>query len=171
MISMIAACDKNRLIGKDNDLPWRLPKDLAYFMRTTLHHTVVMGRKNYLSLKSPLKNRRNVVMSRDRRFQAPGCEIAHSVEEVLQKYASDDEELFIIGGEQIYQAFLPHADRLYLTWIDHEFEGDTYFPAFDPREWKVVSVTPGEMDENNRYPHSFYVYERVSPAKKSSRFI
>lgn len=162
MISMIAACDKNRLIGKDNDLPWHLPKDLKYFMRTTRNHTVVMGRKNYMSLKRPLKNRRNVVMTRDRHFKAEGCEIAHSVEEVLERYATPEEELFIIGGEQIYAAFLPYADRLYLTWIDHEFEGDTYFPAFDMKDWKVVSITPGEVDEQNKYPHTYYIYDRIT---------
>lgn len=161
MISMIAACARNRVIGVNNDLPWRLPKDLAYFMRTTLHHTIVMGRKNFESLPGPLKNRRNVIMTRDKNYVSPtGCEVVHSVEEVLEQYENSDEELFIIGGQQIYEAFLPHADRLYITWIDHHFEGDTYFPEIDPTLWEVTSMTPGETDENNPYPYSFYIYEK-----------
>lgn len=156
---MIAAVARNGVIGAGNRLPWRLPADLAYFRRQTLGKTVVMGANTYRSLGRPLTGRHNVVLSR-RMAEAPeGCDLVRSVEEVLRRYG--DRELMVIGGAEVYRQFMPHADRLLLTEIDAEVEGDVFFPPFDRSEWQLVSRTPGVTDEKNALPHAFCVYERV----------
>ncbi|MFT9850226.1 dihydrofolate reductase [Aneurinibacillus sp. REN35] len=160
-MSMIVAMDKNRVIGKDNDIPWKLPKDQAYFRKVTMGHSVIMGRKNYESIGRPLGGRRNIIVTRDKQYTASGCEIVHSVEEVLSM-VKNEEEPFVIGGEEIYKVFLPYATKLYITTIEHEFEGDTYFPRLVPDEWKVVSVEKGITDEKNVYEYVFTTYERVN---------
>jgi dihydrofolate reductase len=158
-ISMIAAMDKNRVIGMDNDIPWKLPRDQAYFRKITLDHTIIMGRKNYESMGKPLDRRKNVILSRSV-DAIEGCEVFKSIDQVLSIYGEED-ELFIIGGEEIYKQFLPYANRLYITLIDHEFEGDTYFPLINKDLWEVASVTNGETDKDNPYNYTFYVYERI----------
>ena len=124
--SIIVAMDMNRVIGKDNQLPWRLPRELQYVKQTTMGHPIILGRKNYEAIGRPLPGRRNIVMTKDPQFSAEGCEIAHSVEEVYQ-LCEGEEEIFIFGGEQIYKLFLEKTDKLYVTVIHHEFEGDTFF--------------------------------------------
>ena len=151
-ITMIAAMARNRTIGVDNDLPWRIPDDMAYFKRMTTGTTVVMGRKTLESFGGPLKNRRNIVLTRSDDYSQEGCEVVHTVEEVLEKYGEQD--LMIIGGEQIYRLFLPYADRLLLTEIEEDFEGDTRFPEFDSGEWEQVQREKGIRDEKN--PHDYY---------------
>ena len=158
-VTMIAAVARNGVIGAGDRLPWRLPADLAYFKRQTLGKTVVMGARTFRSLGRPLPGRHNVVLSR-RMAEAPqGCDLVRSVEEALQRYG--DRELMVIGGAEVYRQFLPHADRLLLTEIDAEAEGDVFFPPYDRSEWKLVSRTPGLVDEKNTLPHAFCVYERI----------
>lgn len=164
MISIIVATDRNNLIGKDNDLPWRIPADLAYFKKVTMGSTIVMGRKTYESIGKPLPNRRNIILSRQE-FHADGCETLHSLEEV-QHLNKDDEELFIIGGAHIFKEALPIADLLYLTYIDEEFEGDTYFPEVNEHDWKLISSEKGIKDEKNPYDYYFKKYKRIGISDK-----
>jgi dihydrofolate reductase len=158
MISLIWAMDKNRLIGKDNKLPWRLPNDLAYFKKTTIGHIVVMGRKTFESVGKPLPARRNWVVTRDKGYRAEGCEMFYSIDEVLK--AAVDEEIFVIGGAEIYSKFFSFADRLYITLINESFNGDTFFPEIKEENWKLVSKIKGERDEKNPYDYNFMVYEK-----------
>jgi dihydrofolate reductase len=159
MISLIVAMDRNNLIGKNNDLPWRIPADLAYFKKVTSGSTVVMGRKTYESIGRPLPNRMNIILSRND-FQAEGCQTLHSMEE-LKVFQESDEEMFIIGGAHIFNEALPMADYLYLTFIDEEFEGDTYFPAINHKNWELISEEKGPKDEKNPFNYYFRKYKRV----------
>ncbi|TYR81159.1 dihydrofolate reductase [Priestia megaterium] len=158
MISLIVAMDQNRLIGKENDLPWRLPEDLKYFKRITTGHTVVMGRKTFESIGKPLPNRENIILTRQENYQPEGTTVIHSIEE-LQKLG--EKELFVIGGATLYEQTLEVASRLYVTHIEEAFEGDTYFPIIDLTVWKEVSREKGPQDEQNPYTYYFTVYERV----------
>lgn len=159
-LSLIAAMDRRRVIGRDNALPWRLPEDLRYFRRVTTGHPVIMGRRNYESIGRPLPQRVNIVLSRDPAFRAPGCIVAGSLAAALDA-AGDDPEIFVIGGADLYAQALPRADRLYLTLIDAEFDGDVRFPEFDPREWRVARRDDHEPDTDNPYRYSFIVLERI----------
>ena len=160
VISMIAAMDKNRLIGNGPDIPWQLPADRRHFRDMTIGKPVVMGRKTFETLKRPLGKRQNIILTRNTAYKAPeGCIVAHSVEEVLN-ICKDSEELMICGGAPIYEAFLAHADRLYLTQVHATFEGDVYFPAFDTEAWQEVKRIDGESDEKNPYSYSFLFLER-----------
>lgn len=157
-ISLIAAAASNGVIGKDNRLLWRLPADMAYFVANTKGKTVLMGRKTFESLGRPLRDRTNVIMSRTWQEAPEGCILVRSPEEALDRFK--DEELMVIGGEEIYRLMLPHASRVLLTEIDREYEGDAYFPALNPEEWALVSQTPGVRDEKNDLPFVFSVYHR-----------
>ncbi|MDE0400175.1 MAG: dihydrofolate reductase [Candidatus Poribacteria bacterium] len=160
LISMIAAMDKNRLIGNGPDIPWQMPVDRRHFRDMTIGKPVVMGRKTFETLKRPLGKRRNIILTRNTAYKAPkGCIVAHSVEEVIER-SQGVEELMICGGAPIYQAFLPHADRLYITQIHATFEGDVYFPAFDMEAWQEIKRIDGEPDAKNPYPYSFLFLER-----------
>lgn len=159
-ISMIAAAAANGVIGANNRLLWRLSADMAYFVAETKGKTVLMGRKTFESLKGPLKNRTNVILSRTLTEAPEGCVLVHSAEEALARYGGQD--LMVIGGEEIYRLMLPYADRILLTEIDQAFEGDAYFPELSPREWKLASRTPGVRDEKNDLPFAFAVYDRVN---------
>lgn len=159
MISLIVAMDEAGVIGKDNKMPWHLPADLKYFKRTTLGHPVLMGRKTYESIGRPLPERRNIVLTRQEEYAAPGCDVIHSVEEIA---LHEGEDLFVIGGAEIFQMLLPKTDRLYLTRIHERFAGDTYFPSLDLSEWTLLSETKGTVDEKNPHPHTFLVYEKRS---------
>ncbi len=165
-ISLIAAVAKNRVIGKENDLPWRLPDDMKYFMQTTSGHHVLLGRKNYDSLLpkfKPLPNRTNIVVTRQKDFKAAGCVVVNSIEKGIEiARVNNEKELFVIGGAQIYEQSLAEADFLYLTEINAEIEGDTYFPVFDSNEWTEVSRKPHVADERHRYSFDFVVYKRKS---------
>lgn len=159
MISMIWAMDRNCTIGKDNKLPWRLPADLANFKRLTTGHTVIMGRKTFESLGKSLKDRKNVIMTRDLNYSAEGCVVCHTVEEILEM--GRDEEVFVIGGADIYSEFLPFSEKLYVTLIDENFSGDTFFPAINDKEWMLISSTQGEKNEKNPYNYYFLIHERI----------
>ncbi len=158
-IALIAALDKNGLIGRANDLPWpKIKADLKYFKATTLGYPVVMGRKTFKSIGSrPLPGRVNIILTRDAKFSHPGCEIATNPEQILTR---PEEKIFVIGGASVYAQFLPHADYLYLTYIESEFSGDTYFPAFNKSEWKLVSERNQETGADTPYPFRFTLWER-----------
>ena len=160
-ISMIAAMAHDRVIGKDNQMPWHLPADLAHFKRVTLGKPVLMGRKTFESIGRPLPGRRNLVISRNPDYQAEGIEVVGSVEAALALLAgSSVEELMVIGGGHLYAEMLPSADCLYLTRIDLAVEGDTRFPAFDDGQWQRVDCESHSADEKNPHPHSFETWQR-----------
>jgi dihydrofolate reductase len=158
MISLILAMGRDRSIGYKNKLPWHLPKDLAYFKKVTMGHPVLMGRKTFESIGKPLPGRTNIVATQNQDFRFAGVETVHSPEEAVRKYG--DEEVFVIGGAEIFRLFLPAADRIYLTWIDAEFPADTFFPAVEESEWRLIACEPGERDEKNPYDFEFRLYER-----------
>ena len=165
VVSLIAALTRNRVIGRNNDLPWHLPDDMKFFMNTTTGHSVIMGRKNYESLPpkfKPLKNRFNIVLSSQASYHAPGATVVSSWDQALAKAieATDKDEIFVIGGARIYQLALPHAGRLYLTEIDTTLDGDTFFPSFNKSEWIEKSRTHHAQDERHLYPFDFVIYER-----------
>ncbi|HEY3404204.1 MAG TPA: dihydrofolate reductase [Ohtaekwangia sp.] len=165
-ISLIAAVAQNRVIGKDNDLPWHLPDDMKYFMQTTKGHHCIMGRKNYESIPEkfrPLPNRTNIVVTRQPKFHAPGCIIVNAIEEgVSLAKANGESELFIIGGAEIYNSSMAIADLLYITEIKSPIDGDTYFPEFHAPEWKEISRQHHAADERHAYAFDFVVYEKVN---------
>lgn len=156
MISLIVAYAHGRVIGHAGKIPWRLPNDARYFKRVTTGHTIVMGRKTFASIGRPLPQRRNIVLTRDAASNLAGIEVMHSKQDVLA--LTDD--VFVIGGEAIYRQFLDVAERLYITEIDLATEGDTFFPAWEPQDFTLVFAHDGVLDEKNREPHSFYVYQR-----------
>jgi len=164
-ISLIAAVAQNRVIGKNNDLPWHLPDDMKYFMQTTKGHHCIMGRKNYQSIPEkfrPLPNRTNIVVTRQNKFNAPGCIVVNSIEEALKITETHNEpETFIIGGAEIYASSLAAADLLYLTEIKADIEGDTHFPEFKPSEWKEISRQHHPADERHLYAFDFVIYQRL----------
>jgi dihydrofolate reductase len=165
-ISLIAALTKNRVIGKNNDLPWHLPDDMKYFMQTTKAHHVIMGRKNYDSIPDkfrPLPNRVNIVVTRNKDFKAPQCVVVHSLEEGLDiARKAGEQETFVIGGADMYTLSMPLANRLYLTEIQAELPGDTYFPEMDRSQWKEISRVHHVRDARHDAEFDFVVYDRLS---------
>lgn len=163
LVSAIVAAARNRVIGKDNQIPWYLSDDLKYFKRTTLGHHVIMGRKSFESIGRPLPKRTNVVITRDPFYVASGCLVARSLPEALGlAYDHGETEAFIIGGGEIYALSLPLLDKLYLTEVDATPEGDVFFPELNWEEWQLVSAASHPADEKNDYPYTFKVYERVA---------
>ncbi|WP_345239014.1 dihydrofolate reductase [Pontibacillus salipaludis] len=161
MISFLVAMDRNRLIGKDNDLPWRLPNDLKFFKSVSTGKTIIMGRKTFESMNGPLPNRKNVVLTRDANFQEDGCDVIHSLEPVFEWEKEDpNTEYLIIGGSHIFEQTINEADRMYITWIEEDFEGDTYFPEFNEDEWTLTKKERGVQDEKNPYEYYFCQYDR-----------
>lgn len=159
-ITLIWAMARNRVIGRDNALPWRLPADLAFFKSQTIEKTILMGRKTWESMGSkPLPKRHSVVMTSDTQFDAPGADIVHTMDEALT-YANQ-EELMVIGGAGLFAHFIPYADRLLITWIDEDVDGDVYFPPLDLTDFQLTSETEGIRDEKNPYDYRFLTYERT----------
>ncbi|MEE8388960.1 MAG: dihydrofolate reductase [Acidiferrobacterales bacterium] len=157
MISIIAAIAKNGVIGNNNTLPWHLPVDLKYFRNTTMGHAIVMGRRNYEDIGKALPGRRNIVLTRDENYSAENCEIAHSINDVLGMIDNKD-ETFIIGGAEIYLSFLPYAEKLYITHIDVEVDGDVVFPKYKSGEWELESEETHAADSKNPLSCRFTVY-------------
>lgn len=155
IISLIAAMGRNRVIGKDNSLPWKLPADMKRFRELTLGKPVVMGRKTFESIGKPLPNRKNIILTRDKNYRADGCIVVHSAKGAL-KAAEGAQEAMIIGGEQIFREFLPKASRMCLTFIGKDFEGDAYFPEYSKNEWKEVK----REEHENDYEYAFVDLER-----------
>lgn len=159
MISLIVAMAENRVIGRDNALPWRLPNDLKHFRRVTMGHPIVMGRKNYESIGKPLPGRRNIVVTRSPTFSAPGCVVTHSIDAALAA-AGDDPEVFVIGGAELYAQTLVQAQRLYLTEVHAAVPGDTCFPPLDRRAWREIAREHHPEDSTHEYAYSFVTLER-----------
>jgi dihydrofolate reductase len=158
-ISAIFAMSENRVIGKDNQLPWHLPADLRHFKEITMGKPILLGRKTYESIGRPLPGRCNIVMTRDTQFQAPGCLTVHCIEMALSAAGYSD-EIMVIGGAVLYHHLLPRTQRLYMTVIHHEFEGDTYFPTLNMSEWEETSHVNHDADEDNKYSYSFITLDR-----------
>ncbi|MGE7759810.1 dihydrofolate reductase [Peribacillus sp. NPDC097895] len=160
MISLIVAMDQNRVIGKNNQLPWHLPADLQYFKKVTMGHPIVMGRKTFESIGRVLPGRENVIVTRNQDFKAEGCVVLHDILQI-KTYADDsDKEVFVIGGAEIFKEIMPVTDRLYITEIHETFEGDTFFPLINEKEWDKISSIQGIMDEKNRYAHDFIILQK-----------
>ena len=155
-ISLIAAVSENGVIGAQNRLPWHLPDDLRHFRAITTGHTIVTGRKNYESIGKPLPNRRNIVITHQRGYQAPGCEVVHSLTEALAMTAHEP-EVFVIGGAQLYAQALPLATRLYLTEVHATVAGDTHFPALERSAWQETGRERHGTDERHAHAFSFVV--------------
>ncbi|AOU97174.1 hypothetical protein BI364_03410 [Acidihalobacter yilgarnensis] len=158
IVSLVFAVARNGVIGRDNDLPWRLPDDLKRFKAITLGKPVVMGRKTFESIGRPLPGRENRVITRQPGFEAPGCRVFANLEEAL---TGPEDEVMVIGGGQIYAEALPLAGRLYLTEVEVEVEGDAHFPEIDPTEWREVSREAHAPDERHAYAFVFRVLERI----------
>ena len=162
-ISLIAAMDKNRVIGKDNALPWQMPADLRRFRELTKGKPVIMGRKTFESIGRPLPQRLNIIITRNPEYRAEGCTIVHSAAEALTA-AGAAEEIMVIGGEEIFTQFLPQAGRIYLTIIDAEFAGDAHFLPLDDTEWATVGHQVHPADDANPHPYTFLTLERAGRA-------
>ena len=158
-ISLVVAASRNDVIGREGELPWRLPDDLRHFKRLTTGKAVIMGRRTFESIGRPLPERRNIVMTRDEEFAAEGCEMASSLTEAMDLVDGAD-EVMIIGGGQVYRDFLPLADRIYLTRVQAEVDGDTKFPEIDENLWRLVSSEHHEADDKHGYAFDFLVFDR-----------
>jgi dihydrofolate reductase len=159
-IALIAALDRNGLIGRDNDLPWHLPADLQHFKRTTMGKPILMGRLTWESLGRPLPGRHNIVLTRDPGYRADGATVVASIDAALAA-AGDVDEAMVIGGAAFYRAMLPRAERLYLTRIDAAFEGDAWFPEIDPDAWRETAREQHPADERNPHPYAFVTLDRI----------
>jgi len=159
-LSLIWAMDSKRLIGCDNALPWKLPADMAWFKKNTMGKAILMGRKTYESIGRPLPDRNNLILSRQQGLQIEGCTVINTIDEALAA-ASSAEEIMVMGGAEIYTLLFEQADRLYITEIDGEFEGDAWFPDFDPSQWQETFRESHTPDEKNVYAYSFITLERA----------
>lgn len=164
IVSLVVAVARNGVIGRDNDLPWRLPDDLKRFKAVTLGKPVVMGRKTYESIGRPLPGRENRIVTRQPGLRIEGCRVFQRLEDAL---AGAEEEIMVIGGAQIYAEALPLADRLYLTEVDAEAEGDARFPVIDPAQWQETCREPHAMDDRHAHGFVFRVLERRSAPRGS----
>ena len=160
MISIIVAASENGVIGVNGNLPWRLSDDLRHFKAVTMGKPIVMGRKTWDSIGRPLPGRQNIVITRQAGFVAPGCTVVPSTKEAVAA-AGDAEEIMVIGGSQVYASFLSGADRVYLTRVHAEIEGDAYFPPLDQVAWRLVSDERHAADDRNEFDYSFRLYERT----------
>lgn len=158
-LSLIVAAASNNIIGSDGGLPWHLPDDLGHFKRLTTGKPVIMGRRTFESIGRPLHGRRNIVMTRQADYAAKGCEVVSSVNEALELVHGADEAM-IIGGAQVYRDFLPHADRIYLTRVQADVEGDTHFPEIDESAWRLVTSQHHGADDKHAYAFDLLVFER-----------
>jgi len=158
MISIIVAMAKNNVIGKGGDLPWKLSADLKHFAKITKGHTVIMGRKTYESifkrLGHGLPERKNIIITSQTDFKAPDCFVVSSINEVVKNLPTED-EAFIIGGGEIYKQFLPITDKLYITEVLTDIEGDTFFPTYNKEDWKLISSESYKKDEKNSFDFNF----------------
>lgn len=158
-ISLVVAIASNRAIGKDNQLLWHLPNDLKFFKKTTTGHAVIMGRRTFESIGKALPNRRNIVVTRQTDYQADHIETVPSVKEALALCTGDD-EVFVIGGGQLYEHTLSVADRVYLTRVEANIEGDTFFPELPEDEWERISAETHPADDRHAYSYAFEIWKR-----------
>lgn len=160
MISFLVAMDENRVIGIDNQLPWHLPEDLKYFKKVTMGHPIAMGRKTHESIGRILPGRENIVITRQHNYQSEGCTVFYSIKDFISYCQKQNDEIFVIGGAEIFKETFAFADRLYITFIHQDFDGDTYFPEFDFSQWNLLSSNKGPKDDKNPYDYEFRIYER-----------
>lgn len=158
-VSIIVAMDRNRVIGKNGTLPWHISSDLQNFKKITMGKTIIMGRKTHESIGRPLPGRENIILTRDKNYQAEGCTVLQCIEDIFE-YCKNVDEVMITGGSEIYQQSLEQASRLYLTEVHTEIEGDTFFPEFERNEWKEISREEFKADEKNEFDYSFVILER-----------
>ena len=158
-LSIIAALSDNRVIGRDNQLPWRMPADLAHFKRITMGKPIIMGRRTWESLPGLLPHRTHLVVTRSSNYQAEGGFVVHSIEEAFE-FAGDAEEMMVVGGANLYAQAIPLATRMYLTFVHQHIDGDTVFPAYQESHWREVFREPHAADERNPHPYSFVTLER-----------
>ncbi len=161
VISLIAAMAKNRAIGIENRLPWRLPADLQHFKRLTLGKPILMGRRTWESLPGLLPQRPHIVITRDTQYLAEGATVVHTIESALAA-AGDVPEVMVVGGAHFYQQMLPLADQLYLTEVEVDVKGDAFFPEFDLSDWRLLSRETNQPDEKNGFAYTFLTYQRTS---------
>lgn len=158
ILSLIAAMDKNHLIGVDNNLPWHLPADLQYFKSVTMNKPILMGRKTYDSIGRPLPGRQNIVLTRGD-VEIEGVTVVNSIDEAIAA-AGDVEEVMVIGGSSIYELVLPKVQRMYLSFVEGEFEGDAWFPEFNDEDWEIMDEKKQAPDDKNAHACRFVTYER-----------
>ena len=158
-LTLIVARARNGVIGKDNTMPWKIPGEQAYFKRVTMGHPIIMGRKTWESIGRPLPGRRNIIVTRNPDFVAPGAEVVSGLDAALATCARAA-EAFVIGGAELYRLALPSADRLLITEIDHDFEGDTYFPAPEPAQWREVARDHHARSDERPFAVDFVEYVR-----------
>jgi len=161
-VTIIAAVADNGVIGQGNDIPWRLPEDWRRFKRATMGHHLIMGRRTWDSIGRPLPGRTTIVVSRGRPELPEGVVLAHSIEEALEaaRQAGDD-QAFVAGGAEIYRRTLPLADRILLTRVRSEPDGDTSFPHWEPSEWELTSAEPRPADQRHAFAYNFETYDRI----------
>lgn len=159
IVSIVVAIAQNNAIGKNNQLLWHLPADLKHFKQITSGHTIIMGRKTYDSIGKPLPNRRNIVITRNTDLTIEGAEVVTTIDEALA-LCDKDEEVFIVGGAQIYEHALDKTDRIYLTVVHKDYDADTFFPELDMQTWKVINSEDHEPDEKNVVAYTFSTLER-----------
>jgi dihydrofolate reductase len=155
MIAIVVAMSENRVIGRDNSLPWHLPADLKHFKSLTMGHPIIMGRKTFESIGKPLGGRTNIIVTRQEDYPAEGCLIAHSIAPALEKAKEIDEQVFVIGGAEVFKGSMPLVDTLFLTYVHAEVEGDVYFPELNPQEWEEADRERHEADEKHAFGYSF----------------
>ena len=161
MLSLIVAASENNVIGVNNHLPWHLPVDMKYFKDTTMGKPIVMGRKSFEELGRVLPGRPNIAITRQKGYEKPGLYVVSSLEEGIEKAKSfGTEEMFITGGGEIFKLAVKIVDRMYITRVHAEVDGDTYFPSFDPAEWDLVKNERHEKDEKHAYALTFQVWDR-----------
>lgn len=153
-ISIIVALSENNVVGVRNQLPWKLSADLKRLKALTMGHHIIMGRKTYESIGKPLPGRTNVIISRNKDYQAEGCVLANSLQHALE-IALDDEEVFVFGGGEIFNEAMDKADKIYMTRVHKHIDGDTYFPVVKPFEWRIIDLEEFKADEKNEYDYSF----------------
>lgn len=158
-ITMIAAASANNVLGKDNQLIWHIPDDLKRFKKLTSGHAIIMGRKTFESMPKALPNRINIVITKNKNYQATDALVCHSMKEAFE-LAGDDEQPFIIGGGQIYTAGMAWADKIELTRIHQDFEGDTFFPEIDKQQWEIIMQDEYPKTEENPIPFSYITYKK-----------
>jgi dihydrofolate reductase len=168
VISLLVAMGKNRVIGAKNAIPWHLPNELKLFKNLTMGHHIVMGRKTYESIKRLLPGRTTVIVTRQNNYVVPGAIVTHSIDEALEACRGDD-EIFVIGGADLFRDTLPIADRIYLTVVDAEPEGDTFMPHFEMGEWREVSAASFPADERHAHAYRAVVLDRNAAAAAFSR--
>lgn len=160
--SIIVAKAENNIIGKDNGLIWHMPQDLKHFRSTTMGHYIIMGRKTFEATQKPLPGRTSIVITRNKEYKAEGCLIVNNIEEAFRLgMENKQEEVFILGGGEIYKHAMDLADKIYLTEIKQTFEGDTYFPEIDDRKWQEIKREEFKADDKN--PHDYAFVELVRP--------